>query len=118
MLELKAKYRTCISQNLWTSTNNQKKDTTNELAAMKASINKLVQKVENSGNNQNTGKKKNKKNMDNVTCFKFGKKGYFIWDCTDDKPDGKSSSAGTTKKPDWHHVLPKEENTHKTHEQK
>ena len=56
MLKLKAKYRTCISQNLWTPASNQKKDTINELAAMKASINKLVQKVKNNGTNQSTGK--------------------------------------------------------------
>ena len=79
---------------------------TNELAVIKASINKLVQKVENNNTNQNTGKK-NKKNMKDVTCIKCGKKGHFGWDCIDDKPDGKSSSTGNTKKPNWHYVLPK-----------
>ena len=118
ILDLKSKYHTCMTQGLWEPAKNQKKDSANELVSMKASLNKLVQKLDKSqSKNKSKGKKnkKNKKNMVDVMCHKCGKKGHFAHDCNADSPSGGVSGPKSAKKSNWKHVPPKDRETHSKH---
>jgi hypothetical protein len=78
-------YRILKGQGLWSPADNRKKDTVNEMAAMKATLNKLVVKQNNktAGGNSGGGGGGGTDHSQ-VTCFNCGKKGHYKDKC--DKP--------------------------------
>ena len=106
---LKTKYRSLDGRNLWP---HKKKQGTDDLTAMKGTINKLQQTIQtlqtNSANagggaNQGQSQSKGSKDLSNIECHNCHKKGHYARNCPDKQTQGsqQEASAGEGKKGPW-----------------
>lgn len=109
--DLKDKYRSLVGLNRWPHKN--KKTSTDELSALKGTINMLTQKVDNLRSGQNQAEKSKRK------CFNCGAEDHIKKDCpkpvSNNNNSGNSGSGGgkNSGKKHWTKVKPNEGQPHK-----